>query len=134
MANVFLQQGDLEILDLVRTDGDVLKNLRLFKNNHVPAVTDGNGDYTQADFSGYAAVALGTWNAAFVNADGRGEIDADLATFTHNGGGTSNTVYGAYVTDNAGDIVYAERFDAPRVMASNGDAINYTPRVTAASA
>lgn len=133
MANVVLQQGDLSILNTVRLDGDCLKTLKLFKNDHVPVVGDGNGNYTEANFSGYASVALGDWNAAILNDDDKGEIDGDPATFTHNGGGTSNTVYGAYVVNNAGDVVYAERFAAPRVMASNGDEIVYTPKFTAVS-
>jgi len=133
MATVFLQQGDLSFLNTVRLDGDCLKTLRLFKNDHVPDVADVNASYTEANFSGYASHALSTWNAAFLNDDDKGEIDADAHTFTHNGGGTSNTVYGAYVTNNAGDVVYAERFAAPRVMSANGDSIPYTARVSAVS-
>jgi len=134
MANVILQQGDLSFLNTVRLDGDCLKNLRLFRNDHVPAVDDVNADYTEANFSGYAAVALGDWNAAFLNGDDKGEIDGDPANFAHNGGATSNTIYGVYVTNNAGDVVYAERFDAPRVLSSATDEINYTPKLTAVSA
>ncbi len=134
MSNVFLQQGDTKLLNVVRTGTAVFKTLRLFKNDHDPVVTDTNANYTQADFSGYASANLGTWNAAFVNGDGKGEIDADAKTFSHNGGATANTVYGVYVTDEADNVVYAERFDAPRVMDSLGDSITYTARVTAVSA
>lgn len=133
MANVYLQQGDLKALDVLRLNGDHLKTLKLFKNDHVPAVDDVNANYTEANFSGYAAEALGTWNAAFLNGDDKGEIDADPIAFVHNGGGTSNTIYGAYVVDDNGDVIYAERFEAPRVMSSNGDTITYTPRLTAVS-
>jgi len=134
MANVFLQQGDLSVLDTIRLDTTCLTTLKLFKNDHVPAVDDVNGDYTEADFSGYADVDLGDWNSAFLNGDDKGEIDADPALFQHNGGGTSNTVYGAYVVNGAGDVVYAERFAAPRVMSAATDSITYTAKVTAVSA
>lgn len=134
MANVFLQQGDESFLNTVRLDGDCLKTLRLFKNDHTPTVTDVNANYTEANFSGYASEALGTWNAATINGDGKGQIDADPVTFAHNGGGTANTIYGAYVTNDAGDVVYAERFDAPRVMSASGNEIPYTARLTAVSA
>jgi len=133
MANVYLQQGDIATLNRLRLDADTLKTLRLFKNDHVPDEADVNGSYTEANFSGYASQALSTWNAAFLNDDDKGEIDADPKTFTHNGGGTSNTVYGAYVTNNAGDVIYAERFDAPRVLSASGDSITYTARITAVS-
>lgn len=134
MANVYLQQGDTKTLDEARLTGNVWKNLRLFKNNHTPAVTDTNGNYTEANFSGYAAFALSTWNAAFVNADGKGEIDATPHSFVHNGGATANTIYGAYVTDDGDNVVYAERFSAPISMSANGDTIPYTARLTAVSA
>lgn len=134
MANVFLQQGDVRFLDAVRDDGTVLHTLRLFQNDHVPDVLDIDADYTEADFSGYAAVALGSWNPAFVNVDGKGEIDADPTTFEHDGGGDDNNVYGAYITDQAGLVVYAERFDAPIVMEAAGNKVIYTARLTAVSA
>jgi len=133
MANVYLQQGDVATLDRLRLDGDTLKTRCLFKNDHVPDPTDVNANYTEANFSGYASQALGTWNAAFLNTDDKGEIDADPKTFTHNGGGTANTVYGAMVKDDNGDVMYAERFDAPRVLSANGDSITYTARLTAVS-
>jgi hypothetical protein len=131
MANVVLQQGDVAILDRLRLDGQALHTLHLYQNNHTPSPTDVNGSYTEATFSGYGAVLLGTWTAAFVNGSGQGEIDAAMATFTHNGGGTANTIYGAYVTDQAGDVVYAELFPAPQVMSSLGNSISYTPAFTA---
>ncbi len=134
MANVILQQGDLSVLNTVRLDGNCLKTLRLFKNDHVPAVTDTNANYTEANFSGYATFALGNWAAGFVNSDGKGEIDATPHTFAHNGGAVANTVYGVYVTNNAGDVVYAERFDAPRVLSAATDSIDYTAKITAVSA
>jgi hypothetical protein len=134
MANLVLQQGDEKILNVLRLANDPLATLRLFQNNHVPAVGDVNANYTEATFSGYASVALGTWNPAFLNGSNQGEIDAAPATFTHNAGATTNLIYGAYVTDNAGDVIYAERFGAPISMALNGDTFTYTPRFTAVSA
>jgi hypothetical protein len=134
MANVILQQGDVHFLNTVRLDTNTLKDLHLFKNDHVPVVTDIDLNYTEADFSGYASVGLGTWNPAFVNGDGKGEIDAAPASFVHSAGVVNNTIYGAYITDSAGHVMYAERFGAPIIMAANGDTLPYTPRLTAVSA
>lgn len=133
MSNVYLQQGDIETLNVMRLNGNLLNTLRLFQNNHVPAVGDTNANYTEATFSGYAAVALGTWNAAYLNGSNKGETDADVASFAHNGGGVSNTIYGAYVTDNVGNVIYAEAFSAPVVMAAVPNTITYTARLTAVS-
>lgn len=135
MANVFLQQGDKAVLDSLVAGGTVFKNLKLFQNNHTPAVGDVNGDYTEATFTGYSAIDIhSTFGAAFINGSNQGEIDGSQQTFTRSAGATSNTIYGAYVTDNAGDVVFAEKFPAPISMATAGDAILYTPKITAVSA
>lgn len=135
MANVILQQGSIDFLNAILATGDDLFSLDLYQNNHVPAVNDTNASYTVADFSGYAQVTLnGFWGSPYINGNGQAEIDNVDATFTHNGGGTSNTIYGIYVSNASGDVQYAERFPAPIVMASLGDTIDYTPKFTAASA
>lgn len=130
MANVFVRLGDVSVLQAM-VDSAVLDNLRLFKNNHVPTEADVVGDYTEANFSGYPGAVSPTWGTPFVNGSNKGEVDATLITYTHNGGGTANTVYGVYVVDGAGVLVYAERFPAPYTMGSNGDTFPYTPKVTA---
>src|SRR5437867_487466 len=116
MANVVLQQGDLQFLDRLRLTGNDLTTLKLFQHNHDPLVTDVDANYTEATFSGYVPKALGTWNAAYVNPSGQGEIDANVQVFSHNGGPAANNVYGAYVDNGAGNVVYAERFPAPVLM------------------
>ena len=132
MANVMTQQGDTIILAVLVGDdsADPLK-LKLFKNDHVPAVTDYEGDYTEADFSGYDDTDPDlVWGAAFVNGDGKGEIDATAKTFTHDGGATDNTIYGAYVTTQDDRLIYAERFPAPIVMDTAASSIPYTAKLT----
>jgi hypothetical protein len=133
VANVFLQQGDVKVLDRLRLDGQTLFELHLFQNDHVPVVTDGDLSFTVATFSGYVPILLGPWSAAFINGLGKGEIDAGPAVFAHNGGATANIIYGAFVVDAAGHVVYAERFPAPQVMSAMPDTITYTPVVTAVS-
>lgn len=129
MANVICQGAYLEVLDqLVSTFK--LNKIHLFKNDHVPAVTDTVAAFTEADFSGYLAITPIPFNAAFINGDDKGEIDADPVTWNHSGGATSNTVFGIYVTTLAGDLFYAERFGAPIVMANFGDSITYTAKMT----
>jgi len=135
MANVIVQQGDVKILDRIVADAIVLFTLKLFQNNHTPAVTDTEANYTEASFSGYAAVDIhALWGAAFVNASGQGEIDCTTQTFAFGGGAVTNLVYGAYVVDNAGKLIYAERFAAPISMSASPDQIIYTPKFTAVSA
>jgi len=135
VANVIVQQGDTLILDRLVADAQVLNTLKLFQNNHVPAVTDTQANYTEATFSGYASVDItALWGAAFVNGNGQGEIDCATQTFSFGGGAVTNLVYGAYVTDSGGNLIYAERFAAPVSMSAVPDQIIYTPKFTAVSA
>jgi hypothetical protein len=129
MSNVFTQLGDLELLGAIQAV-PVPVHMRLFQNNHTPGVTDVIGDYTVATFSGYPGDVSPTWGTPFTNGDGKAETDAGTTTYTHNGGGTSNTIYGAYFVTAGGVLVYADKFAAPIVMASNGDTFPYTPRMT----
>lgn len=109
--------------------------LRLFKNDYTPDQTSIFSSFTEADFSGYAAVDISSaWNAP-TTVSHRGQINHADGVFTHNGGGTSNTIYGAYVTFHNGSlspsdyILWAERFDSSPVIGALGDSVTYTPQL-----
>lgn len=127
--NIFTEQGWLDIWDAAIAGGAMI-DIRLFKNNHVPADTDTAADYTTADFSGYPGPVGLIWGSAFVNDADQGEVDAAQVDWEHNGGGTANLIYGVFVISGTGHLVYAERFDAPISMAAPPDAIHYIPRAS----
>ena len=128
--NIFCQQGDK--LCLAELSAIPLVKVLLFQNNYIPLITDTEANYVEATFSGYpmGGYAL-AWGAPFVNGAGKGEIDATPQAFTNTTGAVGNTIYGAYVVDAFGKLVYADRFGAPVVMASAGNTFTYTPIVTA---
>jgi len=103
--------------------------LRLFSSNTTPAEGDTAGTYTEATFSGYSAATLtgGSWGAA-----SGGSISYAQQTFTHNGGVTSNNIYGYYITQTtSGVLVLAERDgSAPFALSNNGDNVKITPTIT----
>lgn len=122
--------GEIPMLDAV-TAALGLK-LRLYKNNYTPSQSTVIGDFSgnEANFSGYAA-ATPAMGASSTISHKATSVDAATRTFTHNGGGTANTIYGYYVTDAGATIVYwAERLPAPVTMGSNGDTINVTLQLT----
>lgn len=127
--NVFSEQGWLDVFDTV-TGANLLYRIHLYKNNHVPAFTDTILDFTEADFSGYGSSILLAWGAAVINSGVQALIATPPVSWTRSSGPTSNTVYGVYVTNVAGDLMYAERFPAPISMTSNGDTISYEPLCT----
>lgn len=127
--NVFCSAAWLRYLDGL-TGSSELYQIGLFQNNHVPILTDTIASYTPATFSGYSGLSSLLWGSAFVNGATQGESDAPPVSWTHNGGGTSNTIYGVYVVSTIGNLAYAERFSAPIVMSVAGDMITYTPKIT----
>jgi hypothetical protein len=80
--------------------------LRLFKNNHTPVEGDTIGNYTEADFSGYAAVAIGPWNAATYSSGSASASATSSQTFTNSTGAVGNDIYGYYVTDAGNTTLY----------------------------
>jgi len=126
---VVVENGWLGLLNLWAAS-PLLFRLRLYQNNQFPDPTDTAAAYIEATFSGYPGPVPPVFGSAFINGAGQGEIAATTLTFVHNGGPTANTVYGIFVTDSGGGLVYAERFGAPVLMASATDFILYTPRIT----
>ena len=104
--------------------------LKLFQSNTTPAEGDTAGTYTEATFSGYSAATLtgASWGAA-----SGGSIAYAQQTFTHNGGGVSNSIYGYYITQSvSGTLFLAERDGSgPFTLVNTGDNIKITPTITA---
>lgn len=104
---------------------------RLFKNNYTPLQSSVVGDFTEADFTGYSAQALTGWGAAYINGGGDAETDNGAVLFHQTGTGTTNNVYGYFVTDGSGSLVYAERnAAAPVAMDTTGKVYVVSPKLT----
>lgn len=131
MALNFPDAGENLVLDMI-VNKTAAQNLilKLFKSNTTPAESDTAATYTEADFSGYAAITLtgASWNAA-----SSGSNSYAQQTFTCNGGGVSNSIYGYYVVQaSSGILLYSERdASAPFTLTNNGDNIKLTPAISA---
>jgi len=108
--------------------------VRLFKNNYTPVAGSVIGSFTEANFSGYTPGSLGTLAAA-TTVSGRASTTAGTANTWTKSGATGNDIYGYYVTDSGGTVLYwAERGSAaPYSMNTNGEGLSVTPTVTQAS-
>jgi len=140
MAFVVSNSGEKLLLDAAvgKVAAGNLK-LKLFKSDTTPSHSDTPATFTEADFTGYAAITLTTtsWNAGVAGTGtgtalaNKASIDYAQQTFTMGTPGTTNTVYGYFVTDNAGTtLLGAERFAASQSMALAGDSIKITPKLT----
>jgi len=86
---------------------------------------------TEATFTGYAPVVLsGGTVAPSVDAGGRAVLTWNQVSWTKNGG-VGNQIYGYWVIDGPGALLFAERAStAPVRMASDGDSLLITPQLT----
>lgn len=108
--------------------------VHLFKNNYVPDNTTVFSNFTEADFTGYAAQDLVM--DLPVTVGGKATCTAhSVLSFTMGMPGTTNTVYGYYISLNAdtfgyGRLLWCERFDNPMYFTNFGDQLNLTPVIT----
>lgn len=108
--------------------------LRLFTAPTTVNNTKVIGDFTEATFAGYAAVALttSTWAAATAASHVATSTYGATVTFTRSTTGASQTIYGWYLTDSAGTKLYACALFAsgPYTVTNSGDKINVVPSLT----
>lgn len=140
MAFVISNSGEKLLLDAAV--GKVAAGnfkLKLFQNNVTPSQTDTTATYTVATFTGYTTITLTTssWNAGVAGTGtgtalaNKASIDYAQQTFTMGTPGTTNTIYGYYITDSAETtLLGAEVFTSPKSMNVSGDAIKITPKLT----
>jgi hypothetical protein len=108
--------------------------VHLFKNNYTPVDGSLFADFTEADFTGYAAVDL-AMNLP-VTVAGKASCTNNVAMqYIMGVPGVTNTVYGYYVALNAdtfgyGRLLWAERFDNPVYFTNTGDELDLTPVFT----
>lgn len=93
--------------------------VRIFTNNHTPAVTDTVVSYNEATFSGYAAQTVAGWSAPTVTSH-VGSTTSATNDFTITSG--TQVVYGVFYTDPGGTKFYGAVLDpnAPVTLAITG--------------
>jgi len=133
MALTLMDIGADEILKTyfnnARPAGGNNLTIKLFTNNVTPADTDTAGTYTEATGGGYAAKTItnGSWTVTV----GNDPSDAAYAqqTWTFTGALTTNpTIYGYYVVDADGTLLWAEKLAASFTPANNGDELKITTK------
>ena len=133
MALILADVGADEILKTYfnnsRPAGGNNLTLKLYATNVTPLDTSTAGSFTEAAGGGYAAKTLtnGSWTVT----PGNDPSDAVYAeqTFTFTGALTTNpVVYGYYIVDADGTLIYAELLPAPFTPAVNGDQLKITPK------
>lgn len=108
--------------------------LRLFKNNLEVEPATVLGDFTEANYSGYAEIPLDDMPDPEVSPGGKARIQAGDFSFLHDGGPTPNDVYGYYIVATNGveeKLCWGDRMEgAPFTMAALDDEVPVTVVIT----
>jgi hypothetical protein len=103
--------------------------LHLYTNDKVPADGDTLASYTEASFGGYAPAPVSGWTQPAQQA-GAARMQASPVTFTV-AGPPGALIYGYFVTDPGGNLLWAERDpQAPVNMQTVGNSYTITPVFT----
>jgi hypothetical protein len=101
----------------------------LYKNSVTLTATTVASDLAECNFPGYVSFAMPAWSPVFINPLDQAETDEANHVWTMTGTSPSNSVYGYYVTDSSGVLIYAEANPAgPQSMAALGDTYAVLPR------
>ena len=107
--------------------------VHLFTNDVNPGPQGVVGDFVEAAYAGYAAVAVAGWTAN--NTDLQGNVSTDgtaVISFTGPVAGGGPLVYGYYVLSAGGGtpLIYYARFTAPFSLADNSKILSMVPTFT----
>lgn len=107
--------------------------IRLFKNNLTPGTGTVIGDFTEADFTGYAAISLSGFPASSIVSHAASSTGSQVTFTVGSSPTTTNNIYGWYVTNSAGTKLYGCQRDAnaPIAMAVAGAIYQVTPTFSA---
>ena len=113
MAGYVPDAGELNLLKRslgVSTNGD--QTIKLFTNDYTPVAGSVAASFTEMSGLGYASKTLtaGSWTVTTISNVASGTYAQQTWTFT---AGSSQVVYGYFVIDASGVILFAERFASP---------------------
>jgi len=111
-------------------NGTKLK-MHLFQNNFTPTTSSVLANFTECTFAGYAAQDISSWGASVVVGH-VATMTAAPNTFTRSTTGAAQDVYGYYITNQAGSLLYWAEKDpvGPRVVTNAGDSVTVTAALT----
>lgn len=131
---VLVEGGMLEELDLLTTAWVGKRFAGLMQNFGEPDRNWTIATIQPATFSGYAGLQLiSGWTPATLLGE-RAITSAAGLSWTHNGGPVSNWIFGYYVVNLAGDLLWAERRPgAGQAMVLNGNIFQVLPQFSLGS-
>lgn len=125
---VLNRRGLRNTLDAARRRFEGKYRAGLFQNNYKPKISSELVNLTPCNFSGYMGEQItGGWSIP-VSAGLYAITQAIDVLWEHDGGSIGNFVYGYYIVDDDGDLVWAERFcPDPLVAHRLGETVRIRP-------
>lgn len=110
-------------------------NLKLYKDGPTPSPGSLLSDFTEANYSGYAAVAM-TWNPPHLELDGSYSLISSLSNFLATDSTTTNNIKGALIVygSDSTKLAMAEEFPTVIPISQAGDGFGYVASVNAGNA
>jgi len=126
---VLCEDGCMDSLDLLRGAWEMVYKAGLYQNDYTPLLETDLSKLVVANFSGYAGLQVTFGWSPAVMVGFRAESLAAPINWVHDGGPVQNWVYGYYVVNQYGTLVWAERFcPAPIPMNGLGQTLRIRPR------
>lgn len=123
MAAFYPQAGQMWMAGIVRT-ALAASVIRLAKNSIVPnqLTTLAELEAEEADYTGYLALTIANWNAAYMSALGAA-IQMPVQQFQPTGDAVANTIGSAWIETAGGVLVSIITLPEPKAMGSVNDAL-----------
>ncbi len=113
MAGITVQEARRRFLDVLTANWGTLV-VHLYKNDYTPNRGSLAANFIEADYSGYVSQIANNWRAAVQDPDLLHWFSvADALHWQNTTGAVGNQIYGYFVTDGAGIVLWAERFINP---------------------
>jgi len=129
MSLIVPDVGEIQLLNLLRLAWS--PTIRLFTNPVTIGPSSVAADFLEATFPGYAAVLSSGWTFPSSEATGRAATSANQVLFTRASNGSPAQIYGYFVTDGMGNLLWAETDpNGPVPFNGAGNEYRVVPRFT----
>jgi hypothetical protein len=116
VSNAFCDAALTAILTTILVETSMPAEVHLAVAPFTPNPNSDPATFTEASYTGYAAVALGTWAALERLPTGSQSVNGTVVHFAPTGTAITNTVVGYWIVTHAGVLIGYDTFPAPIPM------------------
>lgn len=128
ITNAFLLEVAAEIAANALNPIALTPTVKLTKAPFTPTPGSNPATFVEADYTGYGSQPIAAWGPPHLDDQGQARVDSGtLMNFIPTGTTISNTIYGYWIIDAAGNLVYAERFANAVVLSSPATPLSFVP-------